>query len=201
MTTDNDIFAGDAPHEILARWMSEAEGTEPGEPNAMALATVDATGLPDVRIVLMKACSAEGLEFYTNYESRKGAQLVASGKAAANFHWKGLKRQVRVRGTVTKVSPEVSDAYFASRPLGSRIGTWASRQSQPLPDRETLLDQVARAEKEHGTSPQRPPHWGGFLLTPSEFEFWADGEYRLHNRFRWAYDFGSRQWAITRLNP
>ena len=201
MTVRDGIFAGDTPHLILERWMQEAAASEPADPNAMALATVDEHGMPDVRIVLMKGVSAEGVEFFTNYNSQKGQQLQSAGKAAVNFHWKGLKRQIRIRGRVEKTSADTSDAYYATRPLGSRIGAWASRQSQPLESRDALIAQVKDAQAAHGETPARPAHWGGFLLRPTEYEFWADAEYRLHDRFRWRLDDRAGKWAISRLNP
>lgn len=201
MSDEGQIFEGEKPHEILLRWMDEAQGTEPGEANAMSLATVDENGLPDVRIVLMKDADETGLTFFTNYESRKGQQLLSAKKAAVNFHWKALKRQVRVRGVISKASAAVSDAYYRSRPLGSRLGAWASDQSRPLESREALIARVEKAKADHGDDPARPPHWGGFLLQPTEFEFWADAEYRLHNRFRWVREKQGETWAISRLNP
>lgn len=194
------IFAGSDPFGIFARWMAEASEAEPNDPNAMTLATVDESGLPDARIVLLKGVEDEELVFFTNYGSRKGRQLMSCGKAALNFHWKSLRRQVRWRGTVSRVAPEVSDAYYATRPLGSRIGAWASRQSQPLESKEELKSAIRNAEAQFGDEPPRPDHWGGFKLAPQEIEFWADGAFRLHDRFRWTRT-ADNQWATTRLNP
>ena len=195
------IFAGDDPMGIIRRWLSEAESREPSDPNAAALATVDAGGMPNIRIVLIKNIDRDGLVFFTNYESRKGRELAANPKAALNFYWKSLARQVRIRGSVEKESDEASDAYYASRPLGSRIGAWASRQSQPLASRSELLKSAAKAQVEHGLSPSRPPFWGGFRVTPVEIEFWAAGEFRLHDRFRWTREYPGHEWQIDRLYP
>lgn len=201
MNRRSGIFSGDDPMVIARRWLAEAEAKEPSDPNAAALATVDAEGMPNVRIILVKAIEDDAFVFFTNYNSVKGRELEASGKAALNFHWKSLARQVRVRGLVARESEEKSDAYYRTRPLGSRIGAWASRQSQPLASKAALLKAVARAQAQHGLNPPRPPFWGGFRVTPLEFEFWAAGEFRLHDRFRWARDTPGSDWKISRLNP
>lgn len=201
MSDRSGIFAGDDPFAILQQWMDDATQSEPSDPNAMTLATVDADGMPDLRIVLLKGIEDGALVFYTNYTSRKSEQLIQSGKAAINFHWKTLARQARFRGTITKTSEDVSDAYYASRPLGSRIGAWASDQSKPLSNKQALVDRVAHFEEEFGPNPPRPAHWGGFRLVPNEIEFWAAGEFRLHDRFRWARQNCTTPWQIDRLNP
>lgn len=201
MPDRDGIFAGNDPFEIFDRWFESATESEPSDPNAMTLATVDADGMPDLRIVLLKGVEDNRLVFFTNYESRKGQQLIDTGKAAVNFHWKSLGRQVRFRGQVTKASAETSDEYYASRPLGSRIGAWASKQSQPLSDKTVLVDRVAQYEAELGKNPARPPHWGGFLLEPTEIEFWCQGEFRLHDRFRWSRSIGSNSWTTARIFP
>lgn len=202
MSDRNGIFAGDDPFAIARAWLDEAAATEINDPNAMALATVDADGMPDARMVLLKDIEtgpAGGFVFYTNYDSAKGRQIAATGNAAFVMHWKSLRRQVRVRGTVTREDGPQADAYYRSRALQSRIGAWASRQSRPLADRQALLDAVARTEAEQGTDPARPPFWGGFRIAPTQIEFWADGAFRLHDRFRWTRaDAG---WDVTRLNP
>jgi len=195
------IFAGDDPFAIARRWLAEAEKTEPNDPNAIALATVDAAGLPNVRMVLLKEIEAHAFVFYTNYESAKGGELVASGRAAFVLHWKSLRRQIRVRGLIAREDGPQADAYFASRSLKSRLGAWASQQSRPLASRAALLAEVARVTAEHGLAPARPPFWGGFRLTPTEIEFWADGAFRLHDRFRWQRQSVADDWAVTRLNP
>ncbi len=195
------IFAGDDPFAIARRWLAEAEKTEPNDPNAIALATVDAAGLPNVRMVLLKEIEDAAFVFYTNYDSAKGQEIAATGKAAFVMHWKSLRRQIRVRGQVTREDGPQADAYFASRSLQSRLGAWASRQSQPLDSRSTLMAEVARQTARHGMAPKRPPFWGGFRITPVEIEFWADGAFRLHDRFRWRRDRIDSDWEINRLNP
>lgn len=201
MTQRDGIFAGDDPFVIAQRWLDEATKTEPNDPNAMALATVDADGLPDVRMVLLKEIEPEAIVFYTNYDSAKGQQLQASGKAALVLHWKSLRRQIRIRGTVTREDGPQADAYFASRPLQSRIGAWSSPQSRPIDGRDTLLAEVARQGMKHGLNPPRPPFWGGFRIRPVQFEFWADGAFRLHDRFRWIATGEEKTWQIDRLAP
>lgn len=201
MNDRTGIFAGDDPFEIARLWLAEATPVEPSDANAMALATVDDTGMPDVRVVLLKAIEADRFVFFTNYQSNKGRQIASSGKVAFNIHWKSLKRQIRVRGLIAKESAENSDEYYQSRPLGSRIGAWASRQSEPLASKQDLVNAVRQAELDHGESPQRPDHWGGFNITPLEIEFWSDGAFRLHDRFRWSRENTNSNWKIRRLNP
>lgn len=195
------IFAGDDPVALARTWMEAAAATEPADPNAMALATVDAGGLPNVRIVLLKEIEPEGFVFYTNYQSAKGEELDLSGKAAFVLHWKSLGRQVRVRGLVEKEEGERADAYYASRPLGSRIGAWASRQSRPLRSKTDLEAEVEKTAAALGDDPARPPFWGGYRIRPLEIEFWAEGAFRLHDRFRWQRDSLISAWNIQRLNP
>lgn len=195
------IFAGATPAEIARRWLAEAEQTEPNDPNAIALSTVDAEGLPNVRMVLLKDIGDDDFTFYTNYNSAKGQELDASGKAAFVMHWKSLRRQIRVRGLIRRGDEAAADAYYASRNLQSRLGAWASRQSEPLGSRATLMAEVAKVTLTQGPNPKRPPFWGGFTLTPLEVEFWADGAFRLHDRFRWARSTPACKWVITRLNP
>lgn len=195
------IFAGEDPFAIARAWLAEAEPAEPNDPSAIALATVDASGLPNVRMVLLKDIEADAFVFYTNYGSRKGQEIAASGKAAFVLHWKSLRRQIRVRGTVTREDGPQADAYYNSRNLKSRIGAWASDQSQPLASRGVLMAEVARVSAQHGMNPARPPFWGGFRISPVEIEFWADGAFRLHDRFRWERPGPGSPWTITRLNP
>lgn len=195
------IFAGDDPFAIARRWLEEAGATEPNDPNAIALATVDAEGLPNVRMVLLKEITAAAFVFYTNYDSAKGQELAASGKAAFVMHWKSLRRQIRVRGSVMRDEGPGADAYYASRNLQSRLGAWASRQSQPLDSRGTLMAEVARITVTKGTNPPRPPFWGGFRIDPVEIEFWADGAFRLHDRFRWRRPTPEAEWQVLRLHP
>lgn len=201
MSKRSGIFAGDDPFAIARTWLAEAEKTEINDPNAMAMATVDPDGLPNVRMVLLKEIEDDAFVFYTNYESAKGVEIAASGKAAFVLHWKSLRRQLRVRGTVTREEGEKADAYYRSRPLESRIGAWASDQSRPLESREALMARVAKLGLQHGLSPERPPFWGGFRISPVEIEFWADGAFRLHDRFRWTRDLSGQPWRVVRLNP
>jgi pyridoxamine 5'-phosphate oxidase len=195
------IFAGDDPFAIARGWLTEAEASEPNDPNAIALATVDPDGLPNVRMVLLKEIEADAFVFYTNYGSTKGQEIAASGKAAFVLHWKSLRRQIRVRGTVTREEGPLADAYFASRSLKSRLGAWASQQSQPLSSREALMAEAARVAVSKGPNPPRPPFWGGFRIHPVEIEFWADGAFRLHDRFRWSKVDATAVWNVSRLNP
>ncbi len=199
MSDRTGIFAGEDPFALARAWLAEAEKAEPNDPNAIALATVDADGMPDVRMVLLKDIEDDAFVFYTNYDSAKGQQIAASGKAAFVMHWKSLRRQIRVRGTVTREDGPQADAYFASRALQSRIGAWASRQSRPLDSRATLVAEAARQGVAHGLSPRRPPFWGGFRIRPTQIEFWADGAFRLHDRFRW--DRADAGWTAQRLSP
>ncbi len=201
MSDRTGIFAGDDPFAIARDWLAQAEASEPNDPNAIALATVDADGLPNARMVLLKEIEAGAFVFYTNYGSAKAREVEANGKAAFVCHWKSLRRQLRVRGTVTREDGPQADAYYQSRSLKSRLGAWASDQSQPLSSRAALMAEVAKVTAQKGTHPERPPYWGGFRLTPVEIEFWADGAFRLHDRFRWTRADASDPWAISRLNP
>lgn len=194
-------FAGDDPFKIAERWLGEAEASEPNDPNAMALSTVDADGLPNVRMVLLKGIEPDGFVFYTNYESAKAGEIDGAGKAAFVMHWKSLRRQIRVRGLVAREDGETADAYYATRSLKSRLGAWASQQSQPLSSRAALMAEVAKVTAAKGPNPPRPPFWGGFRITPIEIEFWADGEFRLHDRFVWRRKTVAESWSVTRLNP
>ncbi len=201
MSDRKGIFAGDDPFQIARRWLVEAEAVELNDPNAMALATVDAQGMPDVRMVLLKEIEDDGFLFYTNYESAKAIELDTSGKAAFVIHWKSLRRQIRVRGLVEKEEGEKADSYYASRSLKSRLGAWASRQSRPLSSRGALMAEVARITATKGANPPRPPFWGGYRIIPVEMEFWADGAFRLHDRFLWRRENKGDMWEINRLNP
>lgn len=194
-------FAGDDPFVIAKRWLEAAQQAEPNDPNAIALATVDASGLPNVRMVLLKEIEDAAFVFYTNYGSAKAAEIAATGKAAFVMHWKSLRRQIRVRGRVEKEDGAKADAYYASRSLPSRLGAWASHQSQPLKSRASLMAEVAKMTALRGPNPARPPFWGGFRIIPLEIEFWADGDFRLHDRFRWQRQDETGPWDITRLNP
>ncbi|WP_347266167.1 pyridoxamine 5'-phosphate oxidase [Paracoccus sp. (in: a-proteobacteria)] len=220
MSDRSGIFAGDDPFAIARAWLAEAARRETEDPNAIALATVDAAGLPDVRMVLLK--DIEGgpddgaFVFYTNFDSAKGRQIEATGTAAFVMHWKTLRRQIRVRGHVSRVEDAQADAYYASRALQSRIGAWASAQSRPLESRGALMAEVARQGIALGLKPPRPPHWGGYRIRPVQIEFWADGAFRLHDRFQWR-KFGQKpetgaisgpeagvtqgSWRVSRLSP
>jgi pyridoxamine 5'-phosphate oxidase len=201
MAERSGIFAGADPFALTRAWLAEAEQLEPNDPNAIALASVDADGLPNVRMVLLKDILDDSFVFYTNYESAKAREIEAAGKAAFVLHWKSLRRQVRVRGLTERFEGPEADAYYASRSLKSRLGAWASRQSQPLGSRTELMAEVARQTARHGLNPPRPPFWGGIRITPLEIEFWADGDFRLHDRFRWYRPEIAAEWHIQRLCP
>ncbi len=194
-------FAGDNPFEMAQRWLSEATDTEINDPNAIALSTVDAQGMPNARMVLLKEIEDDAFVFYTNYTSAKAGELDQAGKAAFVMHWKSLRRQIRARGIITKEDGPKADEYYRSRSLKSRLGAWASDQSSPLSSRAALMAEVAKVTIKQGPDPKRPPFWGGYRLAPLEIEFWADGEFRLHDRFVWSRpDLGSG-WTVTRLSP
>lgn len=197
----NGIFAGDDPFVLAQSWLDEAEVSEPNDANAIALSTVGADGLPNARMVLLKEIEAGAFVFYTNYGSAKAQEIEATGKAAFVMHWKSLRRQIRVRGEVSKENGPQADAYYASRSLQSRLGAWASEQSQPLESRGSLLAKVAKITALKGPNPKRPPFWGGFRILPVEIEFWADGAYRLHDRFKWSRMHPEDDWKVERLNP
>ncbi len=201
MEKRSGIFAGNDPFVIAQDWLSKAEASETNDPNAVALATVDGNGLPNVRMVLLKEIEADAFVFYTNYESAKAAEIDTAGKAAFVCHWKTLRRQIRVRGSVSREDGPSADAYYASRSLKSRLGAWASRQSQPLGSRAELMAEVARVTAREGLNPSRPPFWGGYRIEPVEIEFWADGSHRLHDRFRWSRSTTGEEWRIERLSP
>ncbi|MGN8115407.1 pyridoxamine 5'-phosphate oxidase [Labrys sp. 22185] len=190
------------PFLLFAQWLAEAEKSEPNDPNAMALATVDPDGLPDVRMVLLKGLDDKGFVFYTNTQSAKGQELAGTPKAALLFHWKSLRRQVRVRGPVERVTDAEADAYFATRPRGSRIGAWASQQSRPLEGRFALEKAVATytAKFAIGEIP-RPPHWTGFRILPVQIEFWHDKPFRLHDRLVFRRVENQGGWSREQLYP
>jgi len=188
------------PIALFSEWLGDAETSEPNDPTAMALATVDADGLPDVRMVLLKGFDVQGFVFFTNCESAKGVELLANPKAALCFHWKSLRRQVRVRGPVSQVEKEEADTYFASRPRGSRIGAWASKQSRPLESRFALEKAVAAYTARFGIGQiPRPDYWSGFRIAPLQIEFWADRPFRLHDRIR--FTRAGDGWEKVRLYP
>jgi len=197
-----DFSKAEDPMALFREWFEQAKAHEPNDANAMALATVDATGMPNVRMVLLKDADAAGFIFYTNYESAKGNELLATPKAALCFHWKSLRRQIRVRGPVSPVSDAEADAYFASRARGSRIGAWASRQSRELESRFALEKAVAKYTAKFGVGEiPRPDYWSGFRLEPVEMEFWHDRPFRLHDRVVFRREKGEKDWSKLRLYP
>ena len=197
-----EIRDGQDPYAVFADWLGAARTSELNDPNAMALATADTDGMPDVRMVLLKDLDDEGFVFYTNLESGKGNQLIANPQAALCFHWKSLRRQVRVRGTITAVSAEEADAYFASRARDSKIGAWASAQSRPLEDRFALEKSVATHALKFGLGEvPRPAFWSGFRLTPTRIEFWRDKPFRLHDRLVFERISAREPWSTMRVYP
>jgi pyridoxamine 5'-phosphate oxidase len=205
--TDTELKSGDfteaaEPFRLFASWLEDATKSEPNDPNGLALATVDEDGMPDVRMVLLKGFDEQGFVFYTNFESAKGREILSSMKAAMCFHWKSLRRQVRVRGPVEVVSDAEADAYFATRPRGSRIGAWASKQSRPLESRFALEKAVAEYTARYaiGEIP-RPKYWSGFRLVPWTIEFWHDRPFRLHDRIHFRRGDAGAPWEKSRLYP
>ena len=198
--TDGDLDSAADPVALFSAWLREAEKSEPNDPTAMALATADADGLPNVRMVLLKGYGVEGFTFFTNILSAKGREIAANPQAALCFHWKSLRRQVRIRGAVRPVSADEADAYFDSRPRMSRIGAWASRQSEPLESRFALEKAVARetARFPVGAIP-RPESWSGYRVEPATIEFWRDGAFRLHDRVLFRRE--AEGWSRRRLYP
>jgi pyridoxamine 5'-phosphate oxidase len=200
--TSGDFTLADEPFALFAAWFAEACKQEPNDPNAMALATVDEAGLPDVRMVLMKGFDADGFVFYSHIASAKGRELAANPRAGLLFHWKSLRRQVRIRGAVTPVTDAEADDYFATRPKQAQIGAWASRQSQPLESRFAFEQAIAKVAARHviGEVP-RPPGWSGWRIAPTRFEFWHDRPFRLHDRIEFRRDAPGTAWAKARLYP
>jgi pyridoxamine 5'-phosphate oxidase len=190
------------PFETAAFWLAEAEKSEPNDPNAMALATVNDRGTPSLRMVLLKGADEQGFVFYTNFESRKGTDLLSNSNAALLFHWKSLRRQIRIEGAVEQVSDAEADAYFASRPRVSRIGAWASKQSRPMEGRFEFEAAIARYTAEFGAGDiPRPEFWSGFRLKPQYFEFWRDRKFRLHERKTFQYDAADNNWQTSEIYP
>ena len=197
-----DFTEADEPFALFESWFAEAKTSEPNDPNGMALATVDADGLPNLRMVLLNGRGPDGFVFYTNTQSQKGEELLGQPKAAALFHWKSLRRQIRIRGPVSRVSDSEADAYFQSRPRDSRIGAWASQQSRPLESKFALEKAVASYALKFGVGEvPRPPHWTGFRIAPVYMEFWRDGAFRLHDRIVFRRASPSEAWTKTRLYP
>ncbi len=201
-----DFMGAEEPFALFDTWFAEAKAHEPNDPNAMSVATVDTDGMPNVRIVLLKGLDLSGSErgfvFYTNQEGGKGRELLAHKKAALNFHWKSLRRQVRIRGVVSVVSDAEADAYYRSRPRGSQIGAWASPQSRVIKNRAQLEAVVARYDAKFGVGEiPRPPHWTGFRVTPLEIEFWSDRPFRLHDRLVFRRAASAQLWTRVQLAP
>lgn len=191
---------GAEPFDLFGQWLMDARGKEPNDPNAMTVATVDADGMPDARMVLLKDFDRQGFVFYTNTQSAKGRQILGARKAALLFHWKSLRRQVRIRGTVEIVSDAEADEYFASRARNSQIGAWASEQSRPLESRFALEKRVAEYGLKFGIGAvPRPPHWTGFRIVPTEMEFWRDKPFRLHDRLK--FERAGDGWVKSKLYP
>ncbi|TCT37329.1 pyridoxamine 5'-phosphate oxidase [Martelella mediterranea] len=201
-TANTDFTAESDPFELFQKWLKEAKDHEINDPNAVSVATVDEDGLPNVRMVLLKDVDTRGFVFYTNFESQKGRELLGQPKAAMCFHWKSLRRQVRLRGPVEVVSDEEADAYFASRPRGSRIGAWASKQSRPLESRFALEKAVAQYTARYGVGEvPRPSHWSGFRIKPVSIEFWRDAKFRLHDRIEFRREGTEGDWHKVRMYP
>ena len=202
MQNDESAIPQSDPFALFEVWFAEAKESEPNDPNAMALATASDDGFPSVRMVLLKGYGSDGFVFYTNAESRKGEQIRANRRAALLFHWKSLRRQIRIEGPLDEVTEAEADAYFHSRPRVSQIGSAASEQSRPLPDRQVYLDRVTALEERYpeGDIP-RPPHWTGFRLSPRRIEFWQDRQYRLHDRRLFVRDAAEEAWSDTLLYP
>ncbi|RCW21468.1 pyridoxamine 5'-phosphate oxidase [Ciceribacter lividus] len=200
--TSGDFTEENEPFTLFGTWLKDAESSEINDPNAVALATVDEHGLPNVRMVLLKEFDTRGFVFYTNFESQKGREILGQKKAAMCFHWKSLRRQVRLRGEVEVVSDEEADIYYRSRPLGSRIGAWASKQSRPLESRFALEKAVAEYTARYalGDVP-RPPHWSGFRIRPVSIEFWHDRKFRLHDRIEFRRETVDSPWTKVRMYP
>ena len=198
---DEKLFAGEEPFTIFRRWLEEARETEINDPDAIALATVDEEGLPNVRMVLLRIIEDDAFVFFTNYGSKKAREAFLTNKVAFNIHWKSLRRQIRVRGHVEKEDGIIADKYFSEREVGSQTAAWASKQSETLTDRQELIERWQSYKNQFEKNVGRPDFWGGIRIKPIQIEFWADGQYRLHDRFLWERKLGEKSWSVSRLYP
>ena len=198
---DEKLFAGEEPFTIFRRWLEEARETEINDPDAIALATVDKEGLPNVRMVLLRIIEDDAFVFFTNYGSKKAREAFLTNKVAFNIHWKSLRRQIRVRGHVEKEDGIIADKYFSEREVGSQTAAWASKQSEALTDRQELIERWQSYKNQFDKDVGRPDFWGGIRIKPIQIEFWADGQYRLHDRFLWERGLGEKSWSVRRLYP
>ena len=198
---DEKLFAGEEPFTIFRRWLEEARETEINDPDAIALATVDKEGLPNVRMVLLRIIEDDAFVFFTNYGSKKAREAFLTNKVAFNIHWKSLRRQIRVRGYVEKEDGMIADKYFSEREVGSQTAAWASKQSETLTDRQELIERWQSYKNQFEKNVGRPDFWGGIRIKPIQIEFWADGQYRLHDRFLWERELGEKSWSVRRLYP
>ena len=198
---DEKLFAGEEPFTIFRRWLEEARETEINDPDAIALATVDKEGLPNVRMVLLRIIEDDAFVFFTNYGSKKAQEAFLTNKVAFNIHWKSLRRQIRVRGHVEKEDGMIADKYFSEREVGSQTAAWASKQSETLTDRQELIERWQSYKDQFEKNVGRPDFWGGIRIKPVQIEFWADGQYRLHDRFLWERKLGEKSWSVRRLYP
>ena len=198
---DEKLFVGEEPFTIFRRWLEEARKTEINDPDAIALATVDKEGLPNVRMVLLRIIEEDAFVFFTNYGSKKAQEAFLTNKVAFNLHWKSLRRQIRVRGHVEKEDGVIADKYFSEREVGSQTAAWASKQSETLTDRQELIERWQSYKDQFEKNVGRPDFWGGIRIKPVQIEFWADGQYRLHDRFLWERKLGEKSWSVRRLYP
>ena len=198
---DEKLFVGEEPFTIFRRWLEEARKTEVNDPDAIALATVDKEGLPNVRMVLLRIIEEDAFVFFTNYGSKKAQEAFLTNKVAFNLHWKSLRRQIRVRGHVEKEDGMIADKYFSERELGSQTAAWASKQSETLTNRQELIERWQSYKYQFDKNVGRPDFWGGIRIKPIQIEFWADGQYRLHDRFLWERVLGEKSWSVRRLYP
>ena len=198
---DEKLFAGEEPFTIFRRWLEEARKTEINDPDAIALATVDKKGLPNVRMVLLRIVEDDAFVFFTNYGSKKAQEAFLTNSVAFNIHWKSLRRQIRVRGHVEKEDGMIANKYFSEREVGSQTAAWASKQSETLTDRQELIERWQSYKNQFEKNVGRPDFWGGIRIKPIQIEFWADGQYRLHDRFLWERERGEKSWSVRRLYP